>query len=111
MEEERQKSRAHAFSLPSSTPTSIKMGEGGIPTEVREWMSDGMFSACCNVFIVFFIAHTLIFLNGTGIEPEFTGYDKQTENEAAILALLPDIQVNIFVQTLQYFPVIAHYLF
>ena len=41
MDEEREKSRAHAFSLSSSAPSSVKLGEGGVPTAVKEWMAEG----------------------------------------------------------------------
>lgn len=67
MDEEREKSRAHAFSLSSSAPSSVKLGEGGVPTAVKEWMAEG-------------------------IAPEFTGYARQVEEETSVVALLPDLQ-------------------
>lgn len=87
MDEEREKSRAHAFSVSSSTvSSSIKLGEGGVPSAIQAWMKDGRY----------YPSRLLPSLSDKAIDlsPEFTGYLNQSEEETSIVALLPDIQVS-----------------
>jgi alanyl-tRNA synthetase len=103
MEEERDKSRAHAFSLSSSSssssaPSSVKLGEGGVPTAIKEWIAEGTHprtrrgtearSAPESSLLLLLVLHSCLL----GITPEFTGYAREVEEETSVVALLPDPQ-------------------
>jgi alanyl-tRNA synthetase len=101
MEEERDKSRAHAFSLSSSSssaPSSVKLGEGGVPTAIKEWIAEGT-----HITRALALKHALrqsphccscscCIPASLGITPEFTGYAREVEEETSVVALLPDPQ-------------------